>query len=83
MAYNTDTTIAVNHSCGHTATYKARGNLDPKKIEIALKHIGPTICPACEIRRRHEQVQTTNTYEIEAESDKAAQRTVMEHYSNE
>ena len=28
-------------------------------------------------------VQTTNTYEIEAESDWAAQRTVMEHYSND
>ena len=28
-------------------------------------------------------VQTTNTYEIEAESDKAAERIVMEHYSND
>ncbi len=28
-------------------------------------------------------VQTTNTYEIEAESDLAAKRTVMEHYSND
>lgn len=28
-------------------------------------------------------VQTTNTYEIEAESDKAAERIAMEHYSND
>ena len=28
-------------------------------------------------------VQITNTYEIEAESDKAAERIVMEHYSND
>lgn len=58
MAYSTDTTITVNHSCGHTATYKARGNLDPEKIEIALKYIGPTICPVCEVRRKHEQAQS-------------------------
>lgn len=28
-------------------------------------------------------VQTTNTYEIEAESDWAAERAVMEHYNND
>ena len=28
-------------------------------------------------------VQTTNTYEIEAESGRAAERIVMEHYSND